>query len=136
MRPLDTKNSYVRMLFIDFCSAFNTIIPQQLIGKTGPGAQHFSMQLAARFPQREATGRVGRQQHIQTHHCAPSFSGNHILNDKTVVGLISNNDETHYRQEVSQLATWCKDNNLFLNVEKTEDVVIDFRESPLLKSTH
>ena len=30
---LDKKNTHVRMLFINFSSAFNTIIPQQLIGK-------------------------------------------------------------------------------------------------------
>lgn len=30
---LENKNSYVRMLFTDFSSAFNTIIPQTLIGK-------------------------------------------------------------------------------------------------------
>ena len=30
---LENKNSHVRMLFIDFSSAFNTIIPQQLIQK-------------------------------------------------------------------------------------------------------
>ncbi|KAI4891225.1 hypothetical protein NFI96_010449 [Prochilodus magdalenae] len=30
---LDNRNTYVRMLFIDFSSAFNTIIPQHLIGK-------------------------------------------------------------------------------------------------------
>ncbi|KAF7711397.1 hypothetical protein HF521_000408 [Silurus meridionalis] len=32
---LDNKDSYVRMLFIDFSSAFNTIIPQHLIDKLG-----------------------------------------------------------------------------------------------------
>ncbi|KAK3558345.1 hypothetical protein QTP86_017245 [Hemibagrus guttatus] len=30
---LDNKDTYVRMLFIDFSSAFNTIIPQHLIEK-------------------------------------------------------------------------------------------------------
>ncbi|KAK3516794.1 hypothetical protein QTP70_023673 [Hemibagrus guttatus] len=30
---LDNKDSYVRMLFIDFSSAFNTIIPQHLTEK-------------------------------------------------------------------------------------------------------
>ncbi len=45
----------------------------------------------------------------------------------TVVGLISNNDETHYREEVAQLAEWCGANNLSLNVEKTKEVVLDFR---------
>ncbi len=40
---------------------------------------------------------------------------------------ISNNDETHYREEVAQLAEWCGANNLSLNVEKTKEVVVDFR---------
>ncbi len=44
-----------------------------------------------------------------------------------MVGLISNNDETHYREEVAQLAEWCGANNLSLNVEKTKEVVLDFR---------
>ncbi|KAK1788378.1 hypothetical protein P4O66_015986 [Electrophorus voltai] len=30
---LDKKGTYIRMLFIDFSSAFNTIVPQHLIGK-------------------------------------------------------------------------------------------------------
>ncbi len=52
---------------------------------------------------------------------------NHIIkfaDDTKVVGFISNNDETHYREEVAQLAEWCGANNLTLNVEKTKEVVI------------
>jgi hypothetical protein len=30
---LDKSNTYVRMLFIDYCSAFNTIVPSKLINK-------------------------------------------------------------------------------------------------------
>ncbi len=44
-----------------------------------------------------------------------------------MVGLISNRDETNYRSEVSRLAGWCSDNNLSLNVEKTKEIVYDFR---------
>ncbi len=44
-----------------------------------------------------------------------------------LVGLISNRDETNYRSEVSRLAGWCSDNNLSLNVEKTKEIVVDFR---------
>ncbi len=33
----------------------------------------------------------------------------------------------HYRSEVSRLAGWCSDNNLSLNVEKTKEIVVDFR---------
>ncbi len=35
--------------------------------------------------------------------------------------------KTHYREEVAQLAEWCGTNNLSLNVEKTKEVVMDFR---------
>ncbi len=38
-----------------------------------------------------------------------------------------NRDETNYRSEVSRLAGWCSDNNLSLNVEKTKEIVVDFR---------
>ncbi|KAK3539837.1 hypothetical protein QTP70_013422 [Hemibagrus guttatus] len=33
LTPLENKDTYVRMLFIDFSSAFNTIIPQHLTEK-------------------------------------------------------------------------------------------------------
>ncbi len=67
---------------------------------------------------------------LLTHDCTAKFSSNHIIkfaDDTTVVGLISNNDKTHYREEVAQLAVWCGANNLSLNVEKTKEVVVDFR---------
>jgi hypothetical protein len=35
----------------------------------------------------------------------------------TVVGLITGNNETAYREEVRDLAGWCQNNNLFLNVK-------------------
>ncbi|KAK3521237.1 hypothetical protein QTP70_001235 [Hemibagrus guttatus] len=47
----------------------------------------------------------------------------------TVVGLISKNDESAYREEVQQLTAWCKANNLSLNVEKTKDMVVDSRRA-------
>ncbi len=67
---------------------------------------------------------------LLTHDCTAKFSSNHIIkfaDDTTVVVLISNNDETHYREEVAQLAEWCGANNLSLNVEKKKEVVLDFR---------
>ena len=33
---LEEKNTHVRMLFLEFSSAFNTIIPQRLVEKLGP----------------------------------------------------------------------------------------------------
>lgn len=50
------------------------------------------------------------------------------MDNTIVVDFISNN-ETNYRKEVNQLATWWKNNNHFLNVGKTKQVVIDFRST-------
>lgn len=46
--------------------------------------------------------------------------------DTVVVGLISDNNESAYLEEVEGLSSWCKDNNLDLNVTKTKEIV-DFR---------
>ena len=37
-----------------------------------------------------------------------------FADDTTVVGLITDNNETAYREEVRDLAVWCQDNNLSL----------------------
>ena len=67
-----------------------------------------------------------------TQDCSPIYSSNTIVkfaDDTTVVGFISNNDETHYRQEVQHLTEWCSDNNLVLNTTKTKEVIVDCRRS-------
>ncbi len=33
LSPLDQRNMYIRMLFIDYSSAFNTIVPSKLVIK-------------------------------------------------------------------------------------------------------
>jgi hypothetical protein len=45
-----------------------------------------------------------------------------------VVGLIIDNDETAYREEVRDQAVWCQDNNLSLNVSKTKELIVDYRK--------
>jgi hypothetical protein len=45
-----------------------------------------------------------------------------------VVGLINNNDETAYREEVRDLTVWCKDNNISLNVIQTKEMIVDYRK--------
>jgi hypothetical protein len=57
-----------------------------------------------------------------THDCVAMHASNSIIkfaDDITVVGLIANNDETAYREEVRALGVWCQENNLTLNVNKT-----------------
>ena len=45
-----------------------------------------------------------------------------------MVGLITDNDETAYREEVRDLAVWCQDNNLSLNVITTKEMIVDYRK--------
>jgi hypothetical protein len=57
-------------------------------------------------------------------------SSNSIIkfaDDTTVIGLITNVDDTAYREEVSALGVWCQENNLSLNVHKTNELIVDFR---------
>jgi hypothetical protein len=51
-----------------------------------------------------------------------------FADNTTVVGLITNNDETAYREEVWALRVWCQENNLSLNVNKTREIIVDFRK--------
>ena len=44
-----------------------------------------------------------------------------------MVGLITNNNETAYREEVRDLARLCQINNLSLNVTKTKEMIVDYR---------
>ena len=57
-----------------------------------------------------------------THDCVTMHDPNSIIkfaDDTTVVGLITNNDETAYREEVRALGVWYQENNLTLNINKT-----------------
>ncbi|KAK3508745.1 hypothetical protein QTP70_004223 [Hemibagrus guttatus] len=113
---LDNKDTYVRMLFIDFCSAFNTIIPQHLIEKLS------LLGLNTSLCNRILDFLTGR----------PHNSSNHIIkfvDHMTMLGLINKNDESVYREEVQQLTAWCNANNLSLNVDKTKEMVVDFRRA-------
>jgi hypothetical protein len=42
---------------------------------------------------------------------------------------MTENDETAYREEVRDLAVWCQDNDLSLNVNKTKELIIDYRKT-------
>ncbi|KAI4901873.1 hypothetical protein NFI96_006975 [Prochilodus magdalenae] len=152
---LDNRDTYVRMLFIDFSSAFNTIIPQHLIGKLNllglnTSLSNWILDFLTGRPQSVRIGRntsstttlsTGAPQGcvlspllftLLTHDCAAMHSSNHIIkfaDDTTVVGLISKNDESAYREEVQRLTDWCRTNNLSLNVDKTKEMVVDFRRT-------
>ena len=74
------------------------------------------------------------------HDCMARHDSNTIIKfafDTTVVGLITDNDKTAYREEVRDPAVWCQDNNLSLDMIKTKEMTVDYRKksakhSPIL----
>ena len=153
LQHLEKSNTYVRMLFVDYSSAFNTIIPQHLVDKLGPlGLSppmcNWILDFLTDRPQSVRVGTntsntislsTGSPQGcvlspllftLMTHDCIARSATNHIIkyaDDTTVVGLIRDDDEESYRAEVKHLVSWSTGSNLDLNVNKTIEVIIDPR---------
>ncbi len=156
---IDSKNgNYVRLLFIDYSSAFNTIVPTKLAVKLSDLGLNTSLcdwiqdfltgrpQVVkmGQFTSNSITLNVGAPQgyvlspllySLYTHDCVSSHSSTSIVQFadlliylNLVLGLISNNDETAYLGEVERLTSWCQDNCLSLNVSKTKELIVDFRK--------
>ena len=127
---LDLCTTYVRLLFIDFSSAFNSIIPSKLINKLSvlgidPLLRNWILDFLTNRPQHVRLDKLTSQTLILnaglpqgcvlspllyslfTDDCSPVHASNTIgkfADDTTVVGLISKNDESPYREEVRHLA--------------------------------
>ena len=158
---LDTRGGgYVRLLFIDFSSAFNTVVPTRLAAKLrdlGLNSSVCSWILDFLTARPQVVRAGGHTSHplilntgapqgcvlspllysLYTHDCTARHSANTVVkfaDDTVVVGPITDNDERAYLQEVSDLTAWCQDNNLLLNVGKTKEMVVDF--CPLRQRTY
>src|SRR4029434_329314 len=132
------------MLFVDYSSAFNTIVPAKLVPKLRSlGLKiplcNWILEFLTSRPQVVRMGKhtsssltlstVAPQgcvlspllYSLYTQDCVATHSSNIILKfanfrmtlplNTTILGLISNNDETAYRDEVRGLVAWCQDNN-------------------------
>ncbi len=126
---LENKDSYFRMLFID-C----TIIPYKLYNLGLPSAPCNGKTLLQHHhnEHRRSSGLCTQPGavHSFTHDCVATHPNNVLMklaDDTTVIGLITNNDETTYRTEVSELVTWCEAKNLTLNTSKAKEMVVDMR---------
>ncbi len=120
---IDSKNgNYVRLLFIDYSSAFNTIVPTKLAVKLSDLGLNTSL---CDSIQDFLTGRLYTHDYVSSH---SSTSIVKFADDTMVLGLISNNVETAYLDEVERLTSWCQDNCLSLNVSKTKELIVDFRK--------
>ena len=152
---LEHLGSYVRILFLDFSSAFNNIIPEILVEKLShlglpPPICHWIKDFLSNRPQTVKLGHhlsptltlsTGSPQGcvlspllytLYTHDCSPTHLSNTFIkyaDDTTVVGLISGGDESAYRDDVRRLSEWCSVNNLTLNTTKTKELILDFRKN-------
>ena len=154
LEHLEQKNTYARLLFVDFSSAFNTIRPFKLQVKL----HHLGLNISLcnwivdflinrtqsvrvdKYTSSTLSINTGAPQGcvlspllytLFTHDCSASSPSNLIVkfaDDTTVLGLINNNNEMDYRTEVQHLAAWCVDNNLMLNIKKTKEIIVDPRK--------
>ena len=142
------------MLFLDFSSAFNTIISQHLVDKLGPlgfstPPCNWLLDFLTERPESVQVGQntssvitlgTGSPQGcvlrpllftLMTQDCVPRATTSHIVKfaeDTTVVGLIWDDYDLAYKEEVEQLVGWCSINNLILNVDKTKYIIFDCRK--------
>ncbi|KAL0158529.1 hypothetical protein M9458_046605, partial [Cirrhinus mrigala] len=156
LQHLDKSGTYVRILFVDFSSAFNTIIPNLLLQKltqlsvptsicqwiTSFLTDRQQLVKLGKFSSCTRTISTGAPQgcvlspllfSLYTNDCAPKDPSVKLLkfaDDTTVIGLIQDGDESAYRQEVKELTVWCSHNNLELNTLKTVEMTVDFRRNP------
>ncbi len=156
LQHLDRPGTYVRILFVDFSSAFNTIIPSLLQPKLTQLSMPTSVcqWITSFLTDRRQLVRLGKYTSntrtistgapqgcalspllvsLYTNDCTskdPSVKPLKFEDDTTVIGLIQYVDESAYRQEDKELAVWCSHNNLELNTLKTMEMIVDFRRNP------
>ncbi|KAK3534580.1 hypothetical protein QTP86_016736, partial [Hemibagrus guttatus] len=147
---LDKSGTYVRLLFVDFSSAFNTIIPTLLQTKltqlSVPSSicQWITSFLTDRHQlvkQTAAPPALAPPRVASSPHCSSPFTPMtapllitsvkllKFADNTTVISLIQDGEESAYRQEFEQLAAWCSLNNLELNTLKTVEMIVDFRRN-------
>ena len=154
MNHLEQPSTYARILFVDFSSAFNTIIPVKLFDKlvslnVHPAICHWTLNFLLHRPQsvkvknslsKPVILNTGAPQGcvlspflftLFTNDCVSGKQSVRVVkfsDDTTVIGCVNNANESVYREEVQRLVGWCKNNNLVLNISKTKEMIIDFRK--------
>ena len=129
---------------MDYSSAFNTIIPGKLYrklldlslpvslcnwlldflldrGQTVKIGSSYSKSLVLNTGTPQGCCLSPMLFSIFTYDCSQTHGSNLIIkfaDDTTVSGLISNQDESAYREEIVKLVEWCNTNNLCLSGKK------------------
>ncbi len=138
IKHLDRPGTYGRILFVDFSSVFNSIIPDTLQNKLAQLSVPISIcqWISSFLTDRQQLVKLEKSPHCSspctpmTAHLETSVKLLKFTDDTTLIGLIQDGDESAYRQEVKELAVWCSLNNLELNTLKTVEMIEDFRRNP------
>ncbi|XP_033109699.1 uncharacterized protein LOC117110956, partial [Anneissia japonica] len=115
-KHLETSNSYARLLFIDFSSAFNTLQSHVLLPKL------------LKFGLCSLTLAVI----VYTNDCRTLTENCMAIKyaDDTVLVSLNNGPQSlnNYLNDVTYFSNWCKNHFLKINLKKTCELIIDFRK--------
>ncbi|TWW71601.1 RNA-directed DNA polymerase from mobile element jockey [Takifugu flavidus] len=150
---LEKAGSTVRIMFFDFSSAFNTIQPRLLGDKLEVAGvdHHLTTWILDYLTQRPQFVRVKGSQSdrllcstgvpqgtvlapflftLYTADFSYSTSSCHLQmfsDDSAAVDLITDGDDTEYRELIQGFVDWSLRNNLQINAGKIKELVVDFR---------
>ncbi|KAK7886625.1 hypothetical protein WMY93_026246 [Mugilogobius chulae] len=153
---LDGAGGYVRLMFFDFTSAFDTIQPQLLKGKLERmGVDpvfvrwiHNYLTLRSQYVRLGdcvsgiLTSNTGAPQGtvlspflftLYTADFAYTSAACHVQkysDDTAIVACIKGRDENEYRELITGFTSWSRENGLMLNTSKTKEMIIDFGRKP------
>uniref|UniRef100_A0A3P9KDL8 Reverse transcriptase domain-containing protein n=1 Tax=Oryzias latipes TaxID=8090 RepID=A0A3P9KDL8_ORYLA len=152
LKHLEAPNSYARVLFADFSSAFDTVQPAILVKKmlemnVNPDmVKWFFSLLTDRTQQVKLNGTFSKRLScntgipqgavsspllftLYTNSCQSSHTQNKIIkfsDDTIIISLLSVADNPSiYFDEVKHFNKWCEDHSLLLNTTKTKEIIFD-----------
>ncbi|XP_061657639.1 uncharacterized protein LOC133490929 [Syngnathoides biaculeatus] len=156
LEHIDREGTYAKILFMDFISAFNTVIPELLSSKL------FQLSVLPAFSRWIYNVLTGRTQQVRL---GDTTSSTRIISTGAPIGcvlsphlfslykndctswhptikllkfgddiilicVIKDGAKSVYRQEVVRLELWCGQHNLALDTLKTVEMIVDFRRHP------
>ena len=153
LRHMEKPKTFVRILFIDFSSAFNTIQPHIMVEKL------LSLSVNKNLIAWILDFLTNRTQYVKlnetisnlcklntgapqgcvlsptlytlyTNDYRVKHSDTSLIkfaDDSALQGLFINGLDSNYIEEVYRFVKWCEENYLILNVSKTKEMITDFR---------
>merc|ERR1712035_43413 len=158
---LDQSGSTLRVMFFDFSSAFNTVQPVLLCEKLHKfqvdtstttwiydyltNRPHF-VKLKGCVSDMVVSSTGAPQGTVLSPFLFTLYTSDFQYNseschlqkysdDSAIVGCISDGQEAEYRELIGQFVKWCSNNHLILNINKTKEMIVDFRRNKITQSS-